>query len=98
MDDLQRHLNKLKAESSTFAEDYEHIKQQTEAEIAFASLLEAKGIDCERFRKKMNLSVHEFNVLAHFIYGVNDEEPKLSPDVRALLDAVRAADKKQVAA
>jgi hypothetical protein len=52
-----------------------HIRAQAEAEFAFAAVLERQGIDCEKFMDAMHLSVHELNVMAHYVYGVNDEDP-----------------------
>ncbi len=66
------------------------IQQQTDAEFAFAEDLEAQGMSCADFKKQWKLSTHQFNVLAQFVHGVNDEEPVLPPALKALLFAVEA--------
>ncbi len=66
----------------------ERIEQQTEAEAAFGESLEAQGVDPVQFMKQWKLSHHQFNTLAHYLHGVNDEEPVLPPALKALLLAV----------
>jgi hypothetical protein len=51
------------------------IRAQAEAEFAFAAVLERQGIDCEKLMDDLHLSVHQLNVMAHYVYGVNDEDP-----------------------
>ena len=68
--------------------DKKRIEQQVDAEFAFAESLEAQGIDCSVFMKQWKLSAHQFNTLAHYIHGVNDEEPVLPPALKALLRAM----------
>ena len=67
----------------------ERINRQTEAEFAFARDLESQGMDCAQFMAKWELSLHQFNVLAHFVYSVNDEDLSVPPALKALLFAVR---------
>ncbi len=67
----------------------QRIEQQTEAEFAFAQTLETQGVDTVRFLTDWGLSLHQFNVLAHYVYGVNDEELLLPPTLKALLLAVK---------
>ncbi len=69
----------------------QHIKRQVDAEFAFAESLEAQGVDCSLFMKQWKLSPHQFNTLAHYLYGVNDEEPALPPALKALLLAMEPA-------
>jgi len=38
--------------------------------------------------KQWKLSHHQFNTLAHYIHGVQDEEPVLPPALKALLRAL----------
>jgi len=66
----------------------ERIEQQTEAEAAFGESLEAQGVDPVQFMKQWKLSHHQFNTLAHYLHGVNDEEPVLPPALKALLLAM----------
>ena len=40
--------------------------------------------------KQWKLSHHQFNTLAHYIHGVNDEEPVLPPTLKALLLAMES--------
>ena len=63
----------------------QHIKRQVDAEAAFGEYLEAQGIDPVQFMKQWKLSHHQFNTLAHYIHGVNDEEPVLPLALKALL-------------
>lgn len=64
------------------------IERQTDAEFAFAKSLEDQGVDPVQFMKQWKLSLHEFNTLAHYIYGVHDEQPVLPPALKALLQAM----------
>ena len=75
MNDFEKHLEEQKAKSPTFADNYERARQQVHAEIAFTRTLEKAGITPERFRKRLGISRHQYHVTAHFLYGVNDEEP-----------------------
>lgn len=68
--------------------DNKRIEQQTDAEFAFAESLESQGVDCSQFMRQWKLSLHQFNTLAHYIHGVNDEEPVLPPTLKALLFAL----------
>ena len=68
--------------------DKEKIRQQVDAEVAFAEALESQGIDPVQFMKQWKLSYHQFNTIAHYIHGVNDEEPVLPPALKALLLAM----------
>lgn len=68
--------------------DKEWIGRQVDAELAFAEALEAQGVDPIQFMKQWKLSYHQFNTLAHYIHGVNDEEPVLPLALRALLMAL----------
>ena len=53
----------------------EHRKAQADAEINFSKLLEEAGMEVGDLKERFGLSTHEFNVLCHFVYGVNDEPP-----------------------
>ena len=64
------------------------IERQGDAEAAFGEALEAQGVDPVQFMKQWKLSHHQFNTLAHYIHGVNDEEPVLPPALKALLRAM----------
>lgn len=66
----------------------QHIKCQVDAEAAFGESLEAQGVDPIQFMKQWKLSHHQFNALAHYLHGVNDEEPVLPPALKALLSAM----------
>ena len=66
----------------------QHIKSQVEAEAAFGEYLERRGVDPVLFMKQWNLSHHQFNTLAHYLHGVNDEEPNLPPSLEAVLFAL----------
>ncbi len=68
----------------------QHIKRQVEAEAAFGELLESQGVDPAEFRKQWKLSLHQFNTLAHYIHGVNDEEPVLPAALKVLLTPLKA--------
>jgi hypothetical protein len=68
--------------------DKERIGQQVNAEVAFAEALEAQGVDPIQFMKQWKLSHHQFNTLAHYIHGVNDEQPVLPPALKAVLLAM----------
>jgi len=68
--------------------DKKWIGRQVDAEITFADLLEAQGVDPVQFMKQWKLSHHQFNTLAHYIHGVNDEELILPPALKALLLAL----------
>ena len=65
-----------------------HLKRQVDAEAAFGEYLESQGADPIQFMKQWKLSHHQFNTLAHYIHGVNDEEPVLPPTLKALLFAM----------
>ena len=67
------------------------IERQVEAEVALGEALETQGVTPMQFMKQWKLTHHQFNVLAHSIYGVNDEEPDFSPMLRALLFAIQQA-------
>jgi len=71
-------------------DDKDKISRQMEAEFAFARTLESQGVNCSQFMAEWRLSLHQFNVLAHFVYGVNDEELNLPPALKALLFALKA--------
>ena len=60
---------------------YKRIEQQTEAEFAFARSLEDHGIDCKRLMRRWGLTLHQFNVLAHTLDGVQDEAVVLHPQL-----------------
>lgn len=68
----------------------QHIKCQVEAEAAFGESLEAQGVDPVEFMKQWKLSQHQFNTLAHYIHGVNDEEPVLPGALKVLLTPPKA--------
>ncbi len=68
--------------------DKDRIEKQTKAEFAYAESLERQGVDCSLFMKQWKLSPHQFNTLAHYLYGVNDEEPVLPPALKALMLAM----------
>ncbi len=65
-----------------------HIKRQVDAEAAFGESLEAQGVDPVQFMKQWKLSHHQFNTLAHYLHGVNDEEPVLPPALKVVLTAM----------
>ena len=66
------------------------IERQSDAEFAFAQSLEDQGVDPAEFRKQWKLSLHQFNTLAHYIHGVNDEEPVLPGALKVLLKPAEA--------
>ena len=66
----------------------QHIKRQVDAEAAFGESLEAQGVDPIQFMKQWKLSHHQFNTLAHYLHGVNDEEPVLPPALKVMLTAL----------
>lgn len=66
----------------------QHIKCQVDAEAAFGESLEAQGVDPIQFMKQWKLSHHQFNTLAHYLHGVNDEEPVLPPALKVMLTAL----------
>ncbi len=68
--------------------DKKQIEQQVDAEFAFGELLEANGVDPILFMKQWKLSHHQFNTLAHYLHGVNDEETILPPALKAMLTAM----------
>lgn len=68
----------------------QHIKRQVEAEAAFGESLEAQGVDPVQFMKQWKLSQHQFNTLAHYMHGVNDEEPVLPGALKVLLKPAKA--------
>ena len=70
--------------------DKKRIEQQTNAEFAFAESIEAQGIDPIQFMRQWKLTHHQFNTLAHYIHGVNDEEPVLPPVLKALVFAMQS--------
>ncbi len=71
-----------------FRSERQHIKRQVDAEAAFGEYLEAQEIDPVQFMKQWKLTHHQFNTLAHYVHGVNDEEPVLPPALKALLLAM----------
>ena len=79
-------------------DDRQRIYRQTEAEFAFAQSLEAEGVDPERFMAAWGLTLHQFNRLAHTVYGVNEETPALPAPLRALLRAWQEASARRLAA
>ena len=66
------------------------IERQGDAEFAFAQSLEDQGVDPAEFMKQWKLSLHQFNTLAHYIHGVNDEEPVLPGALKVLLTPPKA--------
>lgn len=68
-----------------FVAEKQHIKHQVVAEAAFGEIMEAHGMDPIQFMKQWKLSHHQFNTLAHYVHGVNDEEPMLPSAIKALL-------------
>ena len=66
------------------------IKRQVDAEAAFGEALESQGIDPVQFMKQWKLSHHQFNTLAQYIHGVNDEELVLPPALKALVFAMQS--------
>ena len=68
----------------------QHIKCQVDAEAAFGESLEAQGVDPIQFMKQWKLSHHQFNTLAQYIHGVNDEELVLPPALKALVFAMQS--------
>lgn len=78
-------------------QDKERIRKQTDAEFAFAQSLEAQGVPPAQFMAEWRLSLHQFNILAHYVYGVNDEELALPPTLKALLFAVQSTTERQAA-
>ena len=65
------------------------IERQSDAEAAFGKFLESQGAAPVQFMKRWKLSHHQFNTLAHYIHGVNDEEPELPAELRAILFAMQ---------
>lgn len=63
----------------------QHIKRQVDAEAAFGESLEGQGVDPVQFMKQWKLSHHQFNTLAHYVHGVDDEDLVLPPALKALL-------------
>jgi len=61
------------------------IERQADAEFAFSESLEAQGVDPVEFMKQWKLSQQQFNTLAHYLHGVNDEEPVLPGALKVLL-------------
>ena len=70
--------------------DKKWIERQSDAEFAFARSLEAQGVDPVEFMKQWKLSQHQFNILAHYIHGVSDEEPTLPGALKVLLTPPKA--------
>ena len=70
--------------------DKKWIERQTDAEFAFVQSLEDQGVDPAEFRKQWKLSPHQFNTLAHYIHGVNDEDPVLPGALKVLLTPPKA--------
>ena len=66
------------------------IERQVDAEIAFAQSLENQGVNPVEFMKQWKLSLHQFNTLAHYLHGVNDEEPILPGALKVLLRPAEA--------
>ena len=66
------------------------IERQVDAEVAFARSLEAQGVDLAEFMRQWKLSHHQFNTLAHYLHGVNDEEPVLPGALKVLLRPAEA--------
>jgi hypothetical protein len=69
-------------------EEKVRITAQAEAEAAFSCALEARGVDCERLRRELKLTRHTFNSVAHYLYGVADEDPP--PMLMALLEIAKS--------
>ena len=64
--------------------DKKMIEQQVNAEITFGDSLEAQGVDPLLFMKQWKLTPHQFNTLAHYLHGINDEGPILPPALKAM--------------
>lgn len=64
-------------------------EQETDAEIAFGTLLEQAGVDCDAFMQQWNISHHQFNCISHYLYGLTEELPELPPALAVLLLAGR---------
>ena len=67
----------------------QRIQAQAQAEFDFAQTLEEWGMDTDQFMADLGMSVYDFDVLAHSIYGVNDEDPSVSTLLKTLMVAVR---------
>ena len=75
---------------SRYHDENQRIRAQVEAEIAFGVEMESHGIDDEQIMEALRLTKHQVNVMAHYLYGVNDEEPP--PILAALLQAAKSAE------
>ncbi len=69
--------------------EMQHIKSQVDAEAAFGDFLEAQGVDPMQFMEQWKITHHQFNTLAHYLHGVNDEELALPASLKAVMFAVQ---------
>lgn len=67
------------------------LMQQAQAEFDFSQALEENGYATDQFRKQMGLSAHQFNVLAHYVYCVHDEEPHVTPQILSMVIRLKVA-------
>ncbi len=72
-----------------YQSDKRRIEQETDAEIAFGTLLEQAGVDCDAFMRQWHISHHQFNRISHYLYGLTEELPELPPALAVLLLAGR---------
>ena len=88
---LPRPRERQPMSSASYAQmmaDKRQIERQVDAEIILGEALEANGVAPIQFMKQWKMSHHQFNTLAHYLHGVNDEEPVLPPALKALLSAM----------
>ena len=67
----------------------EQIERETDAEIAFGRFLEQSGVDCDDFMAQWGISHAQFNLISHFVYGINKDISSLPGALAALLKASR---------
>jgi hypothetical protein len=51
------------------------LRAQVDAEIAFGRLLEERGLSYDSVMDRLHVSAHQVNVVAHYLNGINDEQP-----------------------
>ncbi len=74
------------------------IASETDAEIAFGKYLELSNVDYDDFLEQWRINQNQFNLISHFLYGLNDDVSSLPPALAVILKAIRQLPNQPIAA